>query len=480
MRRRTPEPGNPGILSYIIPLAIAGIVLFLLAHAFLSGDAADDAANGSSYALVTPTLSDAEVYVYMSGDSRKQITGETKLFATDSKLEVESGQARVSVPGTAESLLLDRNSELRYTGSEGGRETFALRNANAWVETENASLAIALDAYTVFPDAGSVIALNQNTRASNLYVLQGSASVMSSDAAIRSDVGVGQQLTVVLNEMDTLSEFDSLIEPVDDFFRSSEWFLQNNGNEYLTRGDSAGEDTDSDDGSGASSSRSGFVVFLTPRDEQTVETETLDITGTVTSDRVAKITINDREAALDDGDRSFVYKAFELSDSVNNIVYKTFDAQNDLLSKGVITVYRAGSRGTSQDAPTVTTYPISDEEFPIVSPADNPHRTSESVVRIDGRVASGVVEYITVNGYRLTSFSPQGTTWHYFANKQFGTMNEGINLYNIRYYDESDELIAENLYTIVKETQTTQDETDTEIEGDLDSDSDESETPPEA
>jgi len=44
-----------------------------------------------------------------------------------------------------------------------------------------------------------------------------------------------------------------------------------------------------------------------------------------------------------------------------------------------------------------------------------------------------------------------GTSWYYFANQDFGTMNDGINLYTIKYYGVNDELLFTNLFTIVKE-----------------------------
>ncbi len=63
----------------------------------------------------------------------------------------------------------------------------------------------------------------------------------------------------------------------------------------------------------------------------------------------------------------------------------------------------------------------------------------------------GVVKYITVNDFRLSKFPQLGTAWSYFANKDYGTMNDGINLYTIKYYGQNDELLFTNLFTIVKE-----------------------------
>jgi hypothetical protein len=34
----------------------------------------------------------------------------------------------------------------------------------------------------------------------------------------------------------------------------------------------------------------------------------------------------------------------------------------------------------------VTTYPISDKDFRIIAPTENPYKTTDNVVRIEGRV----------------------------------------------------------------------------------------------
>ncbi|MDP2103377.1 MAG: hypothetical protein Q8K26_00465, partial [Candidatus Gracilibacteria bacterium] len=153
--------------------------------------------------------------------------------------------------------------------------------------------------------------------------------------------------------------------------------------------------------------------------------------------------------------KTFVYKGLSLENASNDIVYRAFDSDGNIIqnSRGILTVYtskKAGVEDTSKRA-SVTTYPISDKDFQIIAPSENPYKTTDDNVRIDGRVNKGAVKYITINGYRLSSFTQFGTTWHYFANKSYGSMNDGINLYTIRYYGENDELIFTNLFTIVKE-----------------------------
>lgn len=237
MRRRASSAPSSNLLTYLVPVGLAFVVVFLAVHSFLSGrdEPGSDAAN-AAYALVTPVDSGSRVYVYMSGDSRKEIESPTKLFTTDSRLEVESGRASFAPAGTDARVMLDTNSEASYLGSVSGTQRMSVKNGYAWIETGSAPLEVQLDAYILRAESGSVVAVNQNTRASNAYVLRGSAKASSSDGVITGSVGVGQQLTVVLNELSSVTSFNTLVEPIDDFFRSSEWFLVNSGGTYLSQG----------------------------------------------------------------------------------------------------------------------------------------------------------------------------------------------------------------------------------------------------
>ena len=57
-----------------------------------------------------------------------------------------------------------------------------------------------------------------------------------------------------------------------------------------------------------------------------------------------------------------------------------------------------------------------------------------------------------VNDYRLQKYIPNGTTWYYFANMANNTMEEGINMYTIKFYNKSKELIYNQVFTLIKES----------------------------
>lgn len=263
-------------------------------------------------------------------------------------------------------------------------------------------------------------------------------------------------VTILSNEAKTV-KLPEAIKPIDSFFRTENIYVKHDGDKYLLV---SGLPTDgsgsvlADSLSAISPASTKTVVITSPEDEASLESASVDIEGKITNPSVTKVTIDDKEAKIDSEAKSFSFKAFPLQSNVNNLVYKAFDKDGNLLAKGVLTVYSSIKQGQASQTskPTVTTYPISDKDFQIVAPTDNPHKTTENVVRIEGRLPKGTAKYITVNGFRLSKFTQYGTYWYYFANKDYGTMNDGINTYEIKYFGDNDQILKTSQFIIVKET----------------------------
>lgn len=335
-------------------------------------------------------------------------------------------------------------------------------NAYLWIESADSNLDLSLTNFRVIPNRDAVIILSQNTIASNIYIIKGSATIETiGETPMSTSIGVGQQLTVLRNEAESTSlQIASKIEPLSDFIKTTDLFIKHDGESLLSssvESASGMTSTGSVSLSGSTALQSGKtgILITSPEDGSTVDTNEITIEGKIINPAIEKITINGKDAAINTELKTFVYKGLSLESASNDIVYKAFDSDGNIIqnSRGIITVYtskKAGVEDTSKKA-SVTTYPISDKDFQITSPTENPYKTTDDNVRIDGRVNKGIVKYITINGYRLSSFTQFGTTWHYFANKSYGSMNDGINLYTIKYYGENDEVIFTNLFTIVKE-----------------------------
>ncbi len=68
---------------------------------------------GSSMS-VTPSQEQSEIYIYMSGDSKKRIDAATKMYTTDSKLTVTTGEAQANFENSTSKVFIDRGGEVKY------------------------------------------------------------------------------------------------------------------------------------------------------------------------------------------------------------------------------------------------------------------------------------------------------------------------------------------------------------------------------
>ena len=396
-RRGAPEGPNP-LISTIVPIVIAVLVIVLIGNYLFSKGTTTQTTTTGDFVTIAPKEDKSEIYVYLGKGEPFLINGEKKMFTTDQKMEVRQGEAQIRLEGDTSSILVDHLGEISYGGLVNGRNVIGIDNGYIWVESQDNALEFHLKNFVAISDPHSVIVVNQNTIASNLYVLRGSATAQVN--GMIATVGVGQKITILKSDLTNLSKLADKLEPIDDFFKTTDWFLKNKGADVLASSGSGSvslSGTTASGSTGAIRTVSGtlvpttngrYVTLSNPGDEATVNDTKTDLVGDILSSDVTKVTVNDREALLNVANRTFTYKGFPITSGANNIVYKAFGASGNLLQKGVSTVYGSKKDTKESDAnkkPTVTTYPISDKDFRIVSPASNPYKTIENVVKIEGR-----------------------------------------------------------------------------------------------
>ena len=88
----------------------------------------------------------------------------------------------------------------------------------------------------------------------------------------------------------------------------------------------------------------------------------------------------------------------------------------------------------------------------IISPVTNPFVMTDRAIKVQGTVPKDTVSYIMVNDYRLQKYLANSANWYYFANMDSGTLQDGINLYTIKFYGNNNELLYTQLFTIIKES----------------------------
>ena len=420
-------------------------------------------ANNSSDPQTTPSVNilpakDAKISIYMTNDSQNEITGPTKMFSSDKMVRVTSGEWELEIDGSTSKGSIESLSELSYKWKTNDVHSFELLNGYVWMETPNGDLSLTLKYFEAKFAPGSVIIANQNTRASNLYVLRGEAEIKTEGGTAR--VAGGQMLSLLQSETKNANLGDK-IQPLDDFIKQSNMFIKKNGAAVLsdtTWVTGSGTLTESGStlttgtGSEANSS-SEAIVFTYPEDEMTVENEKITIEGRIVNPNIKKITFEKQDAKILAGESTFSVKDYLLVDGANDINYRAFDGSGDFVMKWVITVHLK-KKTTTQKKPDVINYPVSSKDFKITSPSENPFKTTDTSVKLRGSFAADMVKYIKVNNYQLQQFKQFGTSWTYNASIDNGNMEEGVNEYLITYYGPSDELLFSNKVYIVKEKAT--------------------------
>lgn len=265
------------------------------------------------------------------------------------------------------------------------------------------------------------------------------------------EITAGKQLNYSSLKTLTPEDIASRIASVNPDTLISDWMKLNGAGAYSTVTTPAPSSTSSTTTGGS------LIIFESPIDESTIEAKTVSISGRVLSASVSRVIINGSPATVDPAKQTFSIPSITLTAKENNIVYRTYDVSGMLLSKGIITVYTTSPgvavsgttvAGTSNRAQVETYKP--DNRFRVISPSSDFFETRETKVKLEGRVTANVAHHITINDFKLSSFSPNGTSWYYFANQQFGNMQEGVNSYTIRYFDAEDNEIYKQLFVIKK------------------------------
>lgn len=104
--RSNSSPIGGSSFSFIVPFTIALIILIVIIRYVFSSTPTEN--HTGSFITITPKQEQSEIYIYMSGDSKKRIDGVTKMYATDSKLSVSLGEAEVSFENSPSKLFIDK------------------------------------------------------------------------------------------------------------------------------------------------------------------------------------------------------------------------------------------------------------------------------------------------------------------------------------------------------------------------------------
>lgn len=436
-------------------IALAIVAIFSVYWIFSSKDSSN---SGNGEHLSVTLEKESVGSITTASGKKKQIDKEWKLYANNETLTITTWSSKLSNSGIVAYMDI---GELSYSSSSGGsEEKLTLNRGRTWIESQS-DFQIAMKNLQVKLVSWDVVLLEQLPIYSIVYVLKGEVPIVSWGRTYT--LTSGKRIMISQSDLaNTSNTLDSLSGPIDDAIKQNPFFIAHGGESLLSNiwkdATSSGANNAILTGSNSpilswsiEQPNDKFIEITNPLDGSTVNTSTVTIEWKLLSKDIKKITFNDKEALISPVNQSFTLKDFPLSSETTDIVYKVLDAKWNIFVKSVLTI-KTKSKNLWNDKLVPTTFGTGDKNYKIISPTENPYRTSEETVTVSGVIPKNTVSYITVNNYRLKKYVPWSGTWYYFAGIKNETMKEWFNLYDIQFYDANDTLVSSQVFTIIKES----------------------------
>lgn len=394
----------------------------------------------------------------MSNNSKIRIDGPEKLFASDKSVSVESG-GMARAENDQMSIDIDGNTEVRYTSTSPTENAISITKWRAWVSSKTSPIVTQLKNFSVRIQAGDIVFVEQNNAYSIAYSIKWLSLISTSRGT--HTLEPGNRIMIGASDLVSTDPLASLAGPIDENIMQNPIFIRNNGLDFLNQLNKIPQNSMTSSWSGnqpwewtgsLNSNKWQYVVINDPLDGSIARGTTISVMGKILSREVKRITLNDKDASISPVNESFIFQWLPVEKDITNIVYKAYDANNSLLEKWVTVVF--GQKWAKNSGVTLVpnNFPLSNKDFKITFPTENPYKTTDSLVKVQWSVPKDTVAYIVVNDYRLQKFIPNSTVWYYYANTDTKSMVDGINLYTIKFYGSDDSLLYSQLFTIVKES----------------------------
>lgn len=411
----------------------------------------------NSYALSFDTEEGAAEIIYSWG--RKENLSEWSLIYSWETIKVLSWRARLNSWDNTK-IRLNDIAEFRIDGP--GK--YSLLASDAWIESQS-PVSITMRYAEVNTTWNSIISLTQNEAWSTIYVLRGDIEVKNM-VWVQTRVTTWERISVPRLQASN-KDFDIWEEKVnlDTFFQNSDWFLVNDW--HLINLDESPQEDIVDWENQAPWSETSLLRFDRLRDEMSIDSSSIDISGTLLSDDIGAISIQNIPADIDVTSRSFALDNIVLTQALNDLVVKIYDTERNILRKEVFTVYTSNP-SVSQNSNTVTStespqtnnqasstqspthFDIDASQFRFTAPSTNwRYTTSNNEITIRWETTASDIARVEVNGFRLNSFNWR--TWRYHAFQRFDTIRDGTNQYRVDYYGKDGRLVYTDFFTIIKQ-----------------------------
>ncbi len=447
-RRRNAVTKN--VKDYIVPIIGAFIVLLILISLFSwSGDEDIEVQkeNQVGIAINLDGTSTQGTIEYSNGDEL-ELTQESVLMKWES-INVSNGSLVLDIPEVGNARIsklwiVDYNADGSFTHSSW----------NFWVNTSK-PLNVKMKFARVKMWENSHVSMSQNEMASTIYVISGFVEVENL-VGQNTLVLPGEKVSITtINASNEDLDLKAQKEQIDDVFKNDDWYILNRGDSYINTGNEEDEQDEEEANSNVpttGNNTSRVLVFDTIRDEATIDSSNITITGNYTNNDIVKITANGKQAELNTQNKSFTFENISTSKYQNDLVFRAYDDAEDVLEKNLVTLYYlAGESAGESGWYNLQNYENVDaSQYTFTAPSANTtYTTNVGQVTIQWKVLNPEIASVLVNGYKLNSYAPATGTWKYHAFENFNTLSKGTNIYDVEYLDAGDNVIYTNRYNIV-------------------------------
>ncbi len=432
------------VRDYIVPIIWALLIIILLFSVFSWWDTEEvkvDLENKVGLEVIFDGAN-TESYVVYPWDYKKKIDSEISLYKWE-KLIVKNGSVSLSLLWLWD-FKLNKLWELKYNESW----SFSLYSSDLWLNSSS-EVPVEMRFASVNVWNQSNISFSQNEMWSTVYLINWFAEVQNL-AWASTVLAPWQKITVSrLNANKEDLDLTLSKEAIDDYYKQSDWFILNNGINYLASWVEAKEETSTWTTKKVKTS-SKLITFNNLSDELNVSSDKITVSWNFVDEEITKITLNWANAVINSETKTFKFENVSVANSENDLVFKVYDGANDLLSKFIYTIYYDGAVANNNTSRfNVKTFDVDWSKFTFTSPTTkSTYTTYEDFTTIRWKVLIEWIKKVQVNDYTLKSFN--WSTWRYHASTINNNLSIWTNVYEVKYFDINWKLVYTNHFTIVK------------------------------
>ena len=447
------RPGiSKNLKDYMVPIIVLIIVILILFSVFSWWDKDNTNLSGENQVWLNVIMDtpNTEWYIVYPWDYKKKIEWNTFLYKGE-KVIMKEWSVSLNLSNVWD-IKLNKLWELKY-GEEGN---LYLYSSELWINSKS-KLNLIMRYAKISIWENTSVSFSQNEVWSTIYLLKWFTEI--SNLVWKSTVLAPWQKITISRLDASKKDLDLLVlkEELWDYFKTTDWYIKNNGDAYL-------QTKNENDLLSVSWSTSSWSIkkitddllisFNNLIDDSQVSSSSISVSWTYSDETIASITLNWEKAVLDKEKKSFKFEKVITENKINDLVFRVYDDSWELLQKKLFTVYYewwTSKEALSTGPFRVKNYDIDWSKFTFFEPSTtNSFTTTSDFVTIKWRVWTKWVSSILVNDYKLKSYN--WNDWRYHASTSNSNLENGTNVYEIKYFDENGKLVYTNYYTIVKKT----------------------------